>query len=819
MNFNLKKLEKLFSKNKNLEILCDSKFGLEIEKTRISEDGKISQKKHPESLGSPLTNPYISTDFAEAQLEIITAPLKNKEKLKNFLEKTFKFIYRNIDEEFLWPASMPYPIKNEKEILIGQYGNSKNGKKKTIYREGLGQRYGKKMQTVCGIHFNFSFSEGFWDLMYKEFAGKKTKQDFINESYLSIQRNFLRYHWLNTYLFGASPAMDKSYIKRKTRKLKKLAKKTYYGEYASSLRMSKIGYYSRIQNNLAISINSLNQYIEDLKKAITTPHPKYRKLTQLNNNILQVESEFYTPIRAKVIMKKGESYLEALEKRGIEYIEVRAVDIDPLDPIGISMDQMDFLHILLIYSLFKKSPFISEKEYKEITENQNNTALYGRKENLNLIKDSKKKLLRDWGIELIKDMQKIAKFLDKNKKTKSHSLLLDKQIEKLKNPELNPSAIILKKIKEEGEYYDFGISLAKKYKDYFIKKSFSKKEEDEFKKIAKESLISNKKLEFESELYLEGYEDLEISTQILMKEALKREVEIEVLDRKESFIRLSKGKTVEYVKQATKTSLDSYITYLLMENKHITKQILEEEGINTPKGGIYSNIDAAINDYKNFKNKDLIIKPNTTNFGIGISLIKKNDRKEFEKDIKNAFKHGDQIIVEEYFSGEEYRFLVIGGDLLSVVKRDPANVIGDGKKTIRQLVKEKNEQRPSYPIILGQKEKEKLKEEKLNFDSKPKKGEKIYLRFNTNVSTGGESIDCTNEIPKEFHKIAIKAANSVNAEICGLDMIIKDLKKPANKENYTILELNFNPSLYIHTFLPRGKSRDVAGPILDLLGF
>ncbi len=327
---------------------------------------------------------------------------------------------------------------------------------------------------------------------------------------------------------------------------------------------------------------------------------------------------------------------------------------------------------------------------------------------------------------------------------------------------------------------------------------------------------------------LKGYEALELSTQMIIKEAIQRGIEVEVLDWDDNFIRLKKEGKTEYLKQATRTSIDSYISPLIMENKEVTKQILRENEICVPDGITIKNGD----DYKakisRFRGKDIVIKPKSTNFGQGVVILKNPySENDVVKALEQAFKYGCSILIEEFISGKEYRFLVIGDEVAAILHRVPANVTGNGKHSIRELVKEKNKDplrgkgymTPLEKIELGYIEKEYLAFQSKDFDSVPKKDEIVYLRENSNISTGGDSIDFTDDVINEYKTIAVKAAKSVGAKICGADIIILDIKASPDKDKYSVIELNFNPALHIHDFPYKGKNRLVQKNVIELLGF
>lgn len=327
---------------------------------------------------------------------------------------------------------------------------------------------------------------------------------------------------------------------------------------------------------------------------------------------------------------------------------------------------------------------------------------------------------------------------------------------------------------------------------------------------------------------LAGWEDLEISTQIIIRDAIKRGIEVEVIDRKENFLRLKKGNHTEFVKEASKTRLDSLMTYLVMENKIASKLVLKEHGIRVPVGRDYAKIEDAIADYTFYQNRKKVIKPVTTNFGIGIGISNPSDPLEkFSHFVKESFSFSSSIIIEEFIEGPEYRFLVLGDEVVAVCNRVPANVIGNGVHSIKELVLEKNKDprrgeghiTSLEKIQMSDVERMVLSDQGLDFDSIPKKGEQVFLRKNSNISTGGDSIDVTDMVHPDFKTIAIQAAKAAGAVICGIDIISSAITEKPNPEFYAILEINFNPVLYIHEFPYSGKPRAVGDTILNLLGF
>ncbi|MFZ5988523.1 MAG: bifunctional glutamate--cysteine ligase GshA/glutathione synthetase GshB [Bacillota bacterium] len=329
-------------------------------------------------------------------------------------------------------------------------------------------------------------------------------------------------------------------------------------------------------------------------------------------------------------------------------------------------------------------------------------------------------------------------------------------------------------------------------------------------------------------MIIKGYEGLELSTQILIKEAQSRGIEVEVLDWNDNFIRLRRGNETEYVKQATRTSADTYISPLIMENKEVTKLILREHGINVPKGIAVQSVQEAAKEFSGFLGKDIVIKPKSTNFGEGVVILKNVQSYEHcENAVIQALKYDRSVLIEEFIPGREFRFLVIGEEVAAILHRVPANVKGDGIRSIEELVNEKNRDplrgkgyvTPLEKINLGDVEKEYLSLQGKDIRYVPQKGEVVFLRENSNISTGGDSIDYTDEILEDYKTIAVNSAKAVGAKICGADIIIQDIYAKPDNKNHSIIELNFNPALHIHDFPYQGTNRHVGKKVLDLLGF
>src|SRR5262245_21130002 len=292
------------------EWLQGGRKGVEKESLRVTADGALAQTPHPRELGSALTNEHITTDFSEALIELVTPAFTQSWELLQYLLDLHQFVYRHLGDELLWETSMPCAFDGEDNVRLAQYGSSNVGRMMTVYRNGLGMRYGRMMQAISGVHFNYSFPASFWEAFATVRESRDTGQAFISSSYFDLLRNYRRYGWIVLYLFGVSPVVCRSFVRGKDMGLRELTKGTLYEPYATSLRMSDIGYRNRNQAGLSVSVNSLEEYVRDLTRAITTPHPPYEALglkvkgphgtdvyQQLNANILQIENEYYSFIR------------------------------------------------------------------------------------------------------------------------------------------------------------------------------------------------------------------------------------------------------------------------------------------------------------------------------------------------------------------------------------------------------------------------------------------------------------------------------------------------------------------------------------------
>lgn len=488
--------------------------GIERETLRVNPNGTLAQTDHPKALGSALTHPLITTDFSESLLEFITPAQSDIATTIAQLEDIHRFAVRQIGEERLGAGSMPCYIAHQDEIRLAQYGTSNVGRMKTLYRQGLKNRYGSMMQAISGVHFNFSIPDAFWQ-HYQELVGDKSDQaDFVSEQYLALIRNYKRYVWLIVYLFGASPSLCRSFLEGRTGKypFQKLGEGSLYLPYATSLRMSDLGYTNSAQSALAVSYNSLVEYIQGLQDAISTPSSEYQSIgikvgdeyQQLNANILQIENEFYSTIRPKRTIQSGERPTCALSKRGVEYIEVRALDVNPFSPVGIDESQMRFLDVFLLYCLLQESPSLSQEEQAVADSNLKKVVAEGRRQGLDLIDRGAPRLMQDWAEQLFAELLPIAHWLDESFGADNYATVVKQYYVSLLNPAQTLSGRILALQQQEGSA-DVLTKLSQGYKDYFLAGDFKIYQQADFEEMATTSLAEQKKIEAQDELSFDAY--------------------------------------------------------------------------------------------------------------------------------------------------------------------------------------------------------------------------------------------------------------------------------------------------------------------------
>ncbi len=483
-------------KHHKQHLLVGGLKGIEKESLRISNLGIISQTSHPHALGSALTHPHITTDYSEALLEFITPPFAEITDTLDFMHNVHQYVYDHLDDEMLLSSSMPCGINGDKSIPIAEYGHSNIGKMKNVYRQGLWHRYGRTMQAIAGIHFNYSVPEALWPVLQEQSQHKGALKDYISETYFGLIRNFQRQGWLILYLFGASPAICKSFFKSRPHLMSEFDtfdQYTLYHPYATSLRMSDIGYKSKNQANLHIDYNSLSRYVTSLSDAIETPYPEYEKIgiqingqyKQLNANILQIENEFYSTVRPKQIARSGEKPTLALNLRGVRYIEIRSLDLDLFNPIGIDENKARFIEAFLLNCLLQDSPKYKGPECDINNTNQLTVAHMGRKPGLEINKNGENIPLQTWANEILHSMQDICEILDEGKANKPYSNALKLQIEVVQNAELTPSAKIIQGMKTNHQPFGrFGLDTSQQHKQYFTKHKLDKSTTQQFNALS-----------------------------------------------------------------------------------------------------------------------------------------------------------------------------------------------------------------------------------------------------------------------------------------------------------------------------------------------
>lgn len=491
--------------------------GIEKESLRISKSGLIAQTPHPKVLGSALTHPYITTDYSEALIELITPPFADIKETLQYLRNIHQFVYDHLDDEILLGASMPCGIDGDESIPIAEYGTSNIGRMKHVYRHGLWHRYGRTMQAIAGIHFNYSVPENLWLTLHQQENSPLGLEQFTADGYFGLIRNFQRLGWLILYLFGASPAICKNFFKSRPALMAQFEEfdfGTLYHPYATSLRMSDIGYKSKNQANLKIDYNSLTGYVASLSAAIATPYPDYEKIgtvvdgeyRQLNSNILQIENEFYSIIRPKQIAESCEKPTLALKRRGVRYVEMRSLDLDLFNPIGIDEGKARFIEALLLTCLLNDSPAISEQDHRVNNANQLAVANFGRKPGLELDKGGQKVLLQDWAYDILADMQPVCAVLDRDNPEIPYSSALAEQRKLIENPDLTASARLLDSMTRSRQpFARFALNTSVRHADYFRLNKLDAATTQQFNEMAVASHAKQQEIESREQIPFDDF--------------------------------------------------------------------------------------------------------------------------------------------------------------------------------------------------------------------------------------------------------------------------------------------------------------------------
>lgn len=754
----MKSLQKYLTDERIQSVLSGFKIGLEKESQRVTSNGELAATDHPISLGNRSYHPYIQTDFSETQTELITQVFDTDKGAIEQLEALHDVIMRSMEDgERLWPISMPPDLpEDDRDIKIAKLEHQGD----INYRRYLAKVYGKRKQMVSGIHYNFEFSHDLLMTLYQAQSDFSDFTSFRTAIYLKVSRQYLRYRWLITYLFGASPYADKGYFTDQAPK-----------QPVRSIRNSEYGYTNRPE--IEVSYQTIEQYVADLEELV-------------DNGELIETKEFYSSVRLR-----GSDNVEELLTHGVSYIEIRNIDLNPFERIGVSSDTLRFLHLFLVTLLFLDEESNDAKTMLDLGTKYNNQ--------VSLEHPFDKTFLHDEGCWLLEKMTETnAQFVT----LFDCSDILSDASQSLSKPLNTLSGKMLSLMMEKSWTNE---ELGRYFADLYYNQAFEKPYQ------------------------LAGYRDMELSTQIFMFDAIQKGVKVNVLDRTDQFLKLSFNGRIEYVKNANMTSKDSYIVPLMMENKTVTKKILASAGYHVPGGKEFSTVEEALVSYPIFKDSAIVVKPKTTNYGLGISIFKEGATKEdYDEAVRIAFSEDDSILVEEFLPGTEYRFFVLDGKTRAVMLRTPANVLGDGAHTVAELVAEKNQdslrgthhRAPLERIRLGDIEELMLKEQGLTATSIPNKDQRVYLRENSNVSTGGDSLDVTEDMAESYKHIAESAVEALGAKICGIDLIIPDSSIKGEKndaQTYGIIEANFNPAMHMHIYPYSGEGQRLTMDVLLLL--
>lgn len=750
------KLQQIIRQNQLGLLFQQGYFGLEKESQRVHSDGSVVTTEHPKAFGNRSYHPYIQTDFAESQLELITPPNAKLEDSLRWLSAIHEVVLRTLPEdEFIFPMSMPAGLPPAEHIKVAQLDDPND----VAYRQHLVESYGAYKQMVSGIHYNFQLSSEFIEAA-RLASGEKNKTFYQNQIYLKLAKNFLRYQWILLYLLAASPTVDANYFKEGS-PLKP-------NQLVRSLRSSQYGYVNA--PDIIVSFDSIEKYVESLENWV-------------NNGCLIAEKEFYSNVRLRGA-KKARDFLQT----GIQYLEFRLFDLNPFEPYGISLADAKFIHHFILTMLWLDE--IADQTAVELGKNR----LY----EVAFEDPLAQTAYRAEGEQILNAMITMLREIGANS---SEIEYVECKLEQFADPAQTIAGKLVQAIQAEGNYQALGAKLAQQYKASAFERFYA----------------------------ISAFDNMELSTQALLFDLIQQGINVEFLDENDQFLALKFGDHLEYVKNGNMTSHDQYISPLIMENKVVTKKVLAKAGFNVPKSVEFTSVEQAVAHYPLFERKAVVIKPKSTNYGLGITIFQQGvtNREDFTKAIEIAFREDREVMVEDYLVGTEYRFFVLGDETLAVLLRVPANVVGDGVQTVRGLVEAKNadplrgdgSRSPLKKIALGEIELLQLKEQGLKPDSVPAKGQTVQLRANSNISTGGDSIDMTEQMHDSYKRLAVGIAHAMGAKVCGVDLIIPDLTKPAepNLNSWGVIEANFNPMMMMHIFPYQGKSRRLTKNVIKML--
>ncbi|MGY5452672.1 glutamate--cysteine ligase [Agarivorans sp. MS3-6] len=486
------------------------KRGIEREALRICEQGKLAPNGHPKALGAALTHPLITTDYAETLLEFITPVSDSVEQVLSRLTDIHHETLKQLDGQRLWPLSMPCYIGNDRDIVLADYGQSNIGKMKHAYRQGLHHRYGSAMQVISGVHYNFSLPLEFWQTLQQVEGDTQVLSAYISQRYMGLIRNFYRFGWIVAYLYGASPALCGSFMNAGESELafESMGRGTLYLPYATSLRLSDLGYTSSAQNALYVNYNSVSEYVKSVRKAVSSHSDEFAKIgvkvdgeyRQLNANILQIENELYAPIRAKRVAKPGQTPSQALAEDGIEYIEIRALDVNPYSAVGVTESQVRVIDSLLLACVLMDSPEMDQAELQQCRNNFNSVAIQGRNPELALSIGQSTKRLPEHIDTLLAQMAQAAELLDIQRESRDFSDALDEVFADVVNDNTYSSRF-LRLLKEQAEDNSgLGLQWAAQYRDEMLGHSSINWQAHDFSAMAEQSFIDQQAIEASDDL-------------------------------------------------------------------------------------------------------------------------------------------------------------------------------------------------------------------------------------------------------------------------------------------------------------------------------
>lgn len=732
-------------------------IGIEREGHRITPEGKLALTPHPPKVDGSTSSFYIQRDFAESQLELVTPPAYSVEEVMEWLQAIHEVIIESLDEdERIWPYSMPPALPDNQLIHVADLEDPAAVK----YRDYLVKVYGKKLQMISGIHYNMQISPAFIKGLHQKLVtdhdDQRTLKAFQSDFYLRLARNFLRYQWLLVYLFGAAPIADDSFYSKAEDK---------FDHPVRSIRNSRLGYINK--DDVTFTYDNLEDYVELLE-------------ANVREGRLIAEKEFYSNVRLR-----GSNKARSLLTTGIKYLEFRLLDNQPDAFYGINASDIEFMKYFILYLIW------SDKNADM------DAVRYGIQLKTQVAEEEtfSETVVKDEGVAILADMQVMLAELGADQSIIDTTREMQ---ERMMNPALTPAGKMITDMKDVSGYLEAGTHFAEQVYQSAWEKPYA----------------------------LGGFEDMELSTQILMFDAIQEGYQFDILDRDDQMLRFKYKDHKEIVKNGNITSKDPYIGHYVMENKVVTKGVLAEHGINVPKSLEFKDMNAAMKVANLYSEKAFVIKPKSTNMGLGISIFKHGaDETAFNDALKIAFKEDHAVLIEDFAFGTEYRFYVQEGKVLSIVNRVGANVIGDGQSTVADLVGQKNEdpkrgydhRSPLETIQLGEIEINTLKQQGYTQDSVIPKGDQVFLRENSNISTGGDSIEVLEDMHESYKEIAIKMAKALNVNITGLDLMIEDLNVPASKDNYALIEANFNPMMMMHIYPAYGQGKRVTKDLLTYL--